>query len=77
MTESKKIARIIRCPSCGRVCSYSEENQTRPFCSDRCQRADTAAWATESYRIPTENLGSSEDQFAGENELGDSEVFLN
>jgi len=49
---SLKTSRIIKCPSCRRPTKYSESNPYRPFCSNRCQLQDTAAWAEESYRVP-------------------------
>jgi len=44
-------SRIIRCPKCGKSTRYDETNKERPFCSQRCKVADTAAWATEDYRV--------------------------
>lgn len=29
-----------------------QNNPFRPFCSERCQLIDLAAWASEAYRIP-------------------------
>lgn len=43
----------IRCPRCKSMTIYSEENKSRPFCSERCRVMDTAAWADEEYTIPT------------------------
>ncbi|SME89374.1 DNA gyrase inhibitor YacG [Pseudobacteriovorax antillogorgiicola] len=46
----------IKCPCCKNMTIYSPENLFRPFCSKRCQTMDTAAWAEEEYRIPTQEL---------------------
>jgi len=32
---------------------FSTDNRWRPFCSERCKMIDLGAWATESYRVPT------------------------
>jgi uncharacterized protein len=40
----------MRCPLCRREINW-EENEWRPFCSERCQTIDLGNWASESYRI--------------------------
>lgn len=40
----------MRCPLCRRETMW-EDNDWRPFCSERCQVIDLGNWATESYRI--------------------------
>ncbi len=45
---------LIKCPTCRRNCRFSDANVYRPFCSERCRLEDTAAWATETYRVPGE-----------------------
>ena len=44
----------VPCPRCGAAAAFSPENKWRPFCSERCKMIDLGAWATESYRVPTE-----------------------
>lgn len=51
--------RKVKCPQCGRLAVYSEENPFRPFCSDRCRLIDLGQWADESYRIPDQESGRS------------------
>ncbi|QHI98147.1 DNA gyrase inhibitor YacG [Xylophilus rhododendri] len=46
--------RIVRCPACGGDSVYSVDNAYRPFCSARCRGIDLGAWASESFRVPTE-----------------------
>jgi uncharacterized protein len=41
--------RVVRCASCG---ARPVDPKWRPFCSRRCQIADQARWADESYRVP-------------------------
>lgn len=49
--KNDETIRLIRCPGCKRSVRYDVKNPNRPFCSERCKIADTAAWATESYKI--------------------------
>jgi hypothetical protein len=46
--------RMVRCPSCSKPAAYSKENEFRPFCSERCRILDLGTWASEGYKIPTE-----------------------
>ncbi|MFN8846718.1 MAG: DNA gyrase inhibitor YacG [Bdellovibrionales bacterium] len=46
--------RQIKCPQCGLLTFYSNENKSRPFCSDRCKLIDLGEWADEKFRVPTE-----------------------
>lgn len=47
-------ARVVPCPRCGGDSIYAPGNPYRPFCSDRCKKVDLGAWASESFRVPTE-----------------------
>ena len=40
----------VRCPTCRAYTTY-QGNPWRPFCSERCQTIDKAAWAEESFRV--------------------------
>ena len=51
--ENEKPKRQFKCPQCGRLTVYSQENSFRPFCSERCRLIDLGAWASEQYRVPT------------------------
>jgi endogenous inhibitor of DNA gyrase (YacG/DUF329 family) len=46
--------KIVTCPTCGGDSVYAPENAYRPFCSERCRNVDLGAWASESFRVPTE-----------------------
>lgn len=46
--------RIVRCPTCGGDSVYSPSNPARPFCSERCKNMDFGAWASETFRVPTQ-----------------------
>ncbi len=41
------------CPICKKETKW-EENQFRPFCSDRCRLIDLGKWASDEYRIAGE-----------------------
>ncbi|MCK5639724.1 MAG: DNA gyrase inhibitor YacG [Gammaproteobacteria bacterium] len=43
---------VVKCPGCGKQIEWSEENQWRPFCSERCKLIDLGAWANEDHAIP-------------------------
>ena len=44
----------VPCPRCGQPALFSPQNKWRPFCSERCRSMDLGAWASESYRMPTQ-----------------------
>lgn len=48
------VARIVRCPQCGKNSEYSPRNSFRPFCSERCRLIDLGEWAEGNYKVPTE-----------------------
>ncbi len=52
--NEKVVARIVRCPHCGKSSEYSARNSFRPFCSERCRLIDLGEWAEGSYKVPTE-----------------------
>ncbi|HBK19237.1 MAG TPA: DNA gyrase inhibitor YacG [Gammaproteobacteria bacterium] len=58
---------MVSCPTCQRSVKWTQSNEQRPFCSDRCRLIDLGEWAGEGHRIPGEavddpSLGvSSED----------------
>ena len=46
--------KIVRCPACSGDSVYAQSNPYRPFCCSRCKNLDFGAWASESFRVPTE-----------------------
>lgn len=66
MANEKKsatvVARIVRCPQCGKSSEYSPRNPHRPFCSERCRTSDLGAWAEGRYAVPAEPTEMSEDE---------------
>ncbi len=61
--------RVVKCPTCRKEV-YWENNQYRPFCSDRCRLIDLGAWAEERYRIRSEDL----DAFSSDPDDDDDEA---
>jgi endogenous inhibitor of DNA gyrase (YacG/DUF329 family) len=46
--------RTVKCPQCGTAVTWSSESKWRPFCSERCKTIDLGAWASERYRVQTQ-----------------------
>lgn len=62
----------VKCPQCGKLTIYSPENSFRPFCSERCKVLDLGAWASETYKVPSqENIHIDVDN--PENESSENE----
>ena len=51
---SEKIT-IVSCPTCGKKVAWLPINRFRPFCSERCKNMDLGAWASERFRMPTQD----------------------
>lgn len=47
-------SKIVICPQCGGDSVFHNSNLYRPFCSAHCKGIDFAAWASESFRMPTD-----------------------
>jgi endogenous inhibitor of DNA gyrase (YacG/DUF329 family) len=45
----------VRCPTCQRELTWSEQFPWRPFCSERCKMVDLGAWFAGEHRIAGEN----------------------
>ncbi len=45
---------ILPCPTCKKSIEWSDKNELRPFCSERCKLIDLGAWAAEDHNIPGE-----------------------
>jgi len=48
--------KLVACPTCGGNSLYAASNVFRPFCSERCKNMDLGAWASESFRVPSQSL---------------------
>ncbi len=42
---------IVKCPTCGKPVTWSEDFPFRPFCSERCKLIDLGEWADNAYVI--------------------------
>ncbi len=49
MPPKKKSAKLLRCPTCGMLVRFND--QDFPFCSDRCRKIDLGKWASGVYKI--------------------------
>lgn len=58
--------RKVKCPTCGGPSLFAPENAFRPFCSERCRLIDLGQWASEEFRIPTQDGASVQDLFEDE-----------
>ena len=47
--------RIVKCPQCNADVAWTPDSKWRPFCSERCKLIDLGAWASERYRIETQD----------------------
>lgn len=54
MSSLSSEPRIVKCPACAGPSVYGAQNPHRPFCCARCKNVDFGAWASESFRVPTE-----------------------
>lgn len=48
----------VNCPTCSKDVVWNDESKWRPFCSERCKLIDLGEWASESHRIPGQELPS-------------------
>lgn len=57
MTQYKKVT----CPNCHKQLLWNNENEYRPFCSERCKLIDFGEWASEKNIIKGDSLCSTTD----------------
>jgi endogenous inhibitor of DNA gyrase (YacG/DUF329 family) len=50
-----KSMKNINCPTCKKPNTWVEDNQARPFCSNRCKLIDLGEWANESRKIASQS----------------------
>lgn len=58
----------VKCPLCKKETEYSPENPYRPFCSERCRLIDLGMWASEDYRVASDEKVSIDIAPPSENE---------
>jgi len=54
--------KTITCPHCNKKDTWKKENPFKPFCSERCKLIDLGAWASEDYKVPTEDKPQDADE---------------
>ena len=54
------MSKKIKCPKCGEDTTL-ENNEFKPFCSERCKISDLGAWADESYFIAGDDVDTDFD----------------
>ncbi|EGW23655.1 DNA gyrase inhibitor YacG [Methylobacter tundripaludum] len=52
---------IVKCPNCGCSVPWVPEQQSKPFCSERCKLIDLGEWAMEEKRIPGQSVSLEDD----------------
>jgi endogenous inhibitor of DNA gyrase (YacG/DUF329 family) len=62
----------VPCPRCGAPAAFGPENKWRPFCSERCKSIDLGDWASERFRVPT-NEGPEDEKNPGDKDAGAEE----
>ena len=55
------VERIIRCPRCGQQ-THWQNNEHRPFCSEKCRQIDLGRWANEDYAIAGKSVPTTDDE---------------
>jgi endogenous inhibitor of DNA gyrase (YacG/DUF329 family) len=55
----------MKCPTCGKPSQW-QDNQYRPFCSERCQLVDLGRWVEGEYRVPGEALPNEQPESSGD-----------
>jgi endogenous inhibitor of DNA gyrase (YacG/DUF329 family) len=61
------MSKTVVCPTCAGDSVFAPSNPYRPFCCERCKNIDFGAWASESFRVPTE--APPEDDLYGDPKL--------
>jgi endogenous inhibitor of DNA gyrase (YacG/DUF329 family) len=63
MTIQKK---HISCPLCGKKNTWTPDNPSKPFCSERCKLIDLGEWADGKRALPGEPVNPSSDDEMGD-----------
>jgi len=45
------MVKTVHCPQCEKKVPWQDEQQWKPFCSERCKLIDLGEWASEGHRI--------------------------
>ncbi|MBL1320488.1 MAG: DNA gyrase inhibitor YacG [Methylophaga sp.] len=50
------MVKTVKCPTCNANVPWQEDQQWKPFCSERCKLIDLGEWASEGHRITGESV---------------------
>jgi len=50
----------VDCPQCGKAVAWQQDQQWKPFCSERCKLIDLGDWASENHSIKGEDLPATD-----------------
>ncbi|NOQ94551.1 MAG: DNA gyrase inhibitor YacG [Methylophaga sp.] len=50
------MVKIVHCPQCEKDVPWQEDQQWKPFCSERCKLIDLGEWASEGHRITGDSV---------------------
>lgn len=50
------MVKTVECPTCNAHVPWQQEQQWKPFCSERCKLIDLGEWASEGHRIAGESV---------------------
>jgi len=45
------MVKTVHCPQCEKEVPWQDDQQWKPFCSERCKLIDLGEWASEGHRI--------------------------
>jgi len=45
-----------KCPACNKIFDNIKNNDSFPFCSERCRLIDLGDWLTENHKLSEENI---------------------
>ncbi len=51
----------VNCPQCGRKVEWTDAQQWKPFCCERCKLIDLGDWAAGNHRIAGEPVADPDD----------------
>lgn len=57
---STQTPKLYPCPQCQKMTTW-QGNPHKPFCSARCKLIDLGAWASEDYKIPSNDAPFSDE----------------
>ena len=50
------MVKIVQCPECSTAVPWQDNQEWKPFCSERCKLIDLGEWASEGHRITGESI---------------------